>query len=134
MSETPDNLFAIKQLPPHCDSLAPDGSEIRLLGTVRGGSMVHCTLPVGRTSKAVKHQTVEEIWFFTAGQGQVWRKLADYEQITETHPGLSLTIPLGTSFQFRTIGDEPLTFIIATIPGWPGPQEALAVEGCWEEC
>jgi mannose-6-phosphate isomerase-like protein (cupin superfamily) len=133
MSETPDNLFAIKQLSQYYDSLAPDGSEIRLLGTVNGGGMAHCILPVGKTSKAVKHQTVEEIWFFTAGRGQVWRKLLDYEQVIDIYPGLSLTIPLGTSFQFRSIGNEPLTFIITTVPRWPGPQEAIAVENYWEE-
>jgi len=31
------------------DELAPDGSEIRLLPRLQGGSLSHCTLPVGLT-------------------------------------------------------------------------------------
>ncbi len=132
MSESVNDLFEVKQLPQQYDNLAPDGSEIRLLLAVKGGGIAHCTLPGGKISKAVKHQTIEEVWYFTSGRGQIWRKSGNYEQVIEVYPGLSLTIPLGTSFQFRTIGEEPLSFLIATIPRWPGPQEAQSVEGCWE--
>ena len=45
------------------DYLAPDGSEIRLLPTMKGGGLSHCTLPAGRTSSPVAHRQVEEIWF-----------------------------------------------------------------------
>ncbi len=52
------------------DVLAPDASEIRLLVSVRGGSAAHCTLPAGRTSLAVRHRTVEEVWYFLRGRGR----------------------------------------------------------------
>ena len=45
-------------------------------------------------------------------------------------PGTCLTIPLGTSFQFRSFGPEPLAAIGATMPPWPGDDEAVPVEGC----
>ena len=43
------------------DVLAPDGSQIRFLPQVKGGSMVHCTLPPGAVSLAVTHRTVDEL-------------------------------------------------------------------------
>ena len=63
--------FEHKQLGESYDYLAPDGSEIRLLPNVKGGGMCHCTLPPGKKSLAVKHKTVEEIWYFLSGQGEV---------------------------------------------------------------
>lgn len=126
------NLSAIRWLAPTHDTLAPDGSEIRLLGDVGGGSMVHCTLPASGVTQAVKHRTVEEIWYILSGRGQVWRKLGDEEAVVDIGSGASLTIQLGVAFQFRTIGDEPLTFVIATMPPWPGEDEAVPAPGLWE--
>ena len=65
------------------DVLAPDGSEIRLLHSLEGASVVHCALPVGAVSIPVRHRTVEEVWFFLAGQGQVWRKQGKREQVLD---------------------------------------------------
>jgi mannose-6-phosphate isomerase-like protein (cupin superfamily) len=114
------------------DLLAPDGSEIRQLGVVRGASVVHCSLPPGRTSLAIRHRTVEEIWFVLAGRGQVWRRLGGREEVVDVEPGVALTIPLGVEFQFRTVGPEPLRFVIATIPPWPGAEEAVRVKDYWQ--
>jgi mannose-6-phosphate isomerase-like protein (cupin superfamily) len=123
--------FETKQLPAQPDLLAPDTSEIRLLLQTAGGSLCHCTLPVGATSKAVQHKTVDEIWYFLSGQGQMWRKLDQKEEIVEVHAGTSLTIPVGTTFQFHNKGSEPLSFLCLTMPPWPGPDEALLVEGVY---
>ncbi len=114
------------------DALAPDGSEIRLLHELPGASVVHCTLPVGAVSIPVKHRSVEEIWYFLAGQGQVWRAQDGREEVLDARAGISLTIPLGTHFQFRNTGDVPLEFLIATTPPWPGEDEAVLLEaGRW---
>ncbi|MCZ6721456.1 MAG: cupin domain-containing protein [Alphaproteobacteria bacterium] len=110
---------------------APDGSEIRELLCAKGGSMVHCTLPVGGVSMAVAHRTVEELWFFLKGRGEVWRKVGDVEEVVEVGPSVSLDIPLGGHFQFRNTGPEPLEFIIATMPPWPGADEAVRVADHW---
>ena len=56
------------------DAIAPDGSEVRILASTSRGSMAEFTLPTGRISIAVAHHTVEEVWFFTQGQGLLWRK------------------------------------------------------------
>src|SRR5687768_12609037 len=130
MAETAPRLAA-KQLGDRYDVLAPDTSEIRLLTSVGRGSMAHGTLPPGGVSLAVAHRTVEELWYVTEGHGQVWRKLGDEESVIDVGPGTSLTIPTGTHFQFRTVGGEPLRFVMCTMPPWPGDQEAFRVPDHW---
>jgi mannose-6-phosphate isomerase-like protein (cupin superfamily) len=116
----------------HHDVLAPDGSAIRLLGEVRGASMVHCTLQPGQTSLAVRHRSVEEVWFCLDGQGELWRAdEAGAEEIVALEPGVGVTIPLGVRFQFRATGRQPLRLVIATTPPWPGADEAVATGGHW---
>jgi mannose-6-phosphate isomerase-like protein (cupin superfamily) len=110
---------------------APDGSEIRELVATEKGSMVHCTLPPGKTSLAVAHRTADEVWHFISGEGQVWRKNGDDEIVVDAEPGLSLSIQVGTHFQFRNTGEESLCFIITTIPPWSGDDEAYRVQDHW---
>ena len=45
---------------------------------------------------------------------------------------VSVTIPLGTHFQFRAVGVEPLMIVGVTMPPWPGDGEAVVVPGTWE--
>ena len=134
MNEEPASstaAFATAQLGPAYDVLAPDTSEIRVLvGTARG-SLAHGTLPPGRVSLAVVHRTVEEVWYVTEGQGQVWRKQGGHETVVDVEPGTALTIPTGTHFQFRATGSEQLRFIMCTMPPWPGEQEAERVPDHW---
>ena len=92
----------LKRLPAEPDATAPDGSAVRLLVALGGGSMAHFELPAGETSVAVRHRTVEELWYFVGGRGEMWRRAADgREAVDAVEPGVSLDIPLGTSFQFR---------------------------------
>jgi mannose-6-phosphate isomerase-like protein (cupin superfamily) len=113
------------------DAIAPDGSEVRILANTARGSMAEFLLPPGKISIAVAHHTVEEVWFFTQGQGQLWRKNNEAEEIIKIHPGLSISIPIGTHFQFRNDGTENLIAIGTTMPLWPGPDEAYVVNGAW---
>jgi mannose-6-phosphate isomerase-like protein (cupin superfamily) len=110
---------------------APDGSEVRILCATPRGSMISFSLLPGAVSKPVAHRTVEEIWYVAAGQGRLWRKLGDDEEIVDLAPGLSLTMPVGAHFQFRNDGDIPLQIDAVTMPPWPGAHEADAVEGHW---
>lgn len=125
--------FSTIHLPPNPDLLAPDGSEIRVLTTSTRGSMAHGTLPPGGVSLAIRHRTVEEMWFVTQGHGQVWRSLDGHAEIVDVTTGASLSIPIGAAFQFRnTSPTEPFAFIMCTMPPWPGPNEAEFVDGPWE--
>lgn len=128
MTVTP---FATKRLPAVRDVVAPDGSDVRVLLSLRGGSMAHFALAPGQTSRAVTHRTVEEIWFFLSGRGEMWRQQGEHEEIVSVEPGVCLTIPLGTRFQFRSLGEEPLTAVAVTMPPWPGEGEAVIVDGPW---
>ena len=124
--------FETKEIAGMPDAIAPDGSEVRVLcGLSRGGFAVF-SLPPNAVSKAVAHHTVEELWYIVSGIGRMWRKLGGQEEIVELRPGLSLSIPVGTHFQFRGDGSEPLRVLGATMPPWPGEGEAYAVEGRWE--
>ena len=114
------------------DVLAPDGSEIRELVRVDGASMVHCTLRPGHVSRAVRHRTVEEVWFCVSGSGELWRRSGDAEEVVQLSTDSAVTIPLGTDFQFRANGDRALELIITTMPPWPGADEAEPVAGHWE--
>jgi mannose-6-phosphate isomerase-like protein (cupin superfamily) len=114
------------------DAIAPDGSEVRLLCSSPRGSMAAFRLAPGAVSRAVAHRTVEEIWYFTAGHGRMWRGFGGRAEITEVAPGISITIPTGTQFQFRCDGGEPLEAIAVTMPPWPGADEAFVVPGRWE--
>lgn len=124
--------FETRRIAAAPDAIATDGSEVRLLGLLPGGSMAAFRLAPGTVSKAVVHRTVEEIWYFVAGRGRMWRRHEDTEEITEVAPGVSITIPIGTHFQFRCDGGEPLEAVGVTMPPWPGVDEALVVPGIWE--
>ena len=117
-------------LPAAPDAYAPDGSEVRLLAALKGGSFAHFTLPAGQVSAPVSHRTVEDIWYVVAGEGEIWRRLGEEESVTAVRPGVALTIPLGVHFQFRA-GREALSFVAVTMPPWPGPDEAFSVPGKW---
>lgn len=123
--------FATKRLPAKRDVVAPDGSDVRVLLALDGGSMAHFTLAPGQTSRAVAHRTVQEIWYVLAGAGEMWRRAGDREQIVALEPGVSLTIPRETAFQFRSRGTAQLTIVAVTMPPWPGDGEAYAVSGPW---
>jgi len=114
------------------DLLAPDGSEVRVLLSLAGGSMAHFRLAGGEVSRAVRHRTVEEIWYVLSGQGEMWRSADGHEQTVTLSPGTCLTIPVGSRFQFRSVGLEALAAVAITMPPWPGDGEAEIVAGKWE--
>lgn len=127
-----ENVFQYKTLSVQPEHIAPDSSEIRLLPSFKSGGLCHCLLPVGAISKAVKHKTINEIWYCVSGKGIIWQK-NEQGEVRQEHfsTGKSFTIPVGNCFQFKNDGDEPLNIIISTMPQWPGNDEAILVEGCW---
>ena len=123
--------FSTQLLPDSPDVRAPDGSNVRILQRLSSGSMAHFELPPGKTSIPVAHRTVEEIWYILSGEGQMWRKQNDLEEIVNLVPNTCITIPLGTRFQFKSTGEVPLTAVAITMPPWPNMEEAYEVEGKW---
>ena len=123
--------FSTKRLPVEHDKIAPDGADVRTLLGLGGGGMAHFELAPGQTAVAEAHHTVEEIWYFLSGRGEMWRKLGNQEEVVPVDPGVCLTIPVGTHFQFRSFGYEPLAALGVAMPPWPGEGEAYQVEGKW---
>jgi mannose-6-phosphate isomerase-like protein (cupin superfamily) len=125
-------VYEVVSLPAERTAIAPDGSEVRVLLSVpeRGG-LAHFTLGPGQTSVAIRHRTVAEIWYFLAGRGQMWLRTAGHDvgEVFDVSPGTCLAIPVGTEFQFRSLGYEALTAVGATMPPWPGSGEAIVVDG-----
>jgi len=99
------------------------------------GSFAHFQLEPGEVAKAVSHATVQEIWYIIGGAGQMWRRQEGHEPTTVSlRPGICLTIPLGTVFQFRADSPgEPLRVVAVTMPPWPAgsEEEARPEQGCW---
>ncbi len=131
MAATASKPYETKTLGAAVNAVAPDGTGVRLLLSLAGGSFAHFELPAGAVSHAVTHRTVEEIWFVVGGRGSIWRLQDGVESIDPLAPGTSLTIPLGTAFQFRAEAGPPLAFVAITMPPWPGMDEAEPVAGPW---
>jgi len=114
--------------------LAPDGSEVRVLVRGEQGSMAHFRLSPGQTSVAVRHRRVEELWFVVAGAGEMWTDDGTASGVVTLRAGLSLHLPSGMAFQFRTVGQVALEAVGVTMPPWPldGSDEAMVVTGPWE--
>ena len=124
-------MFETKSLPVDPTTVAPDGSDVRVLLGVTAGGMAHFELAAGEVSIAVRHRTVEEVWYIVSGHGEMWRRAESTEATVELVAGVCLTIPLGTEFQFRARGPEPLVAVGVTMPPWPGDNEAMRTTGPW---
>jgi mannose-6-phosphate isomerase-like protein (cupin superfamily) len=125
-------MFQTKALPADPDVIAPDGSAVRILVGGDRASMAHFELAPGQVAVAVRHRTIDELWYFVSGTGQMWRRLDDHAEVVDVGPGVSLSLPVGTAFQFRATGTEPLCAVGVAVPAWPGDGEAELIEGAWE--
>ncbi len=123
--------FATRWLAADDHVTAPDGSEVRILVGLARGGLAHFRLHPDAVSVAVHHRSVEEIWYVLAGRGQMWRRSEEDEEIVDLAPGVALTIPVGTHFQFRAFSPDALDVIGVTMPPWPGDGEAVRSQGPW---
>jgi mannose-6-phosphate isomerase-like protein (cupin superfamily) len=123
--------FSTQDLPVDHTVLAPDGSEVRVLLGLNSGGMAHFQLAAGQVARAVTHRSVDEIWYVVAGQGEMWRRQGEREEIVALQPGRCVTIPLGTHFQFRATPAQGVAAVAVTLPPWPGDGEAVEVTGPW---
>jgi len=120
-----------RPLPEFPDARSPAGAEIRYLLGSAAGNMIHATVPPAQVNRGTVHATVSEFWYVLSGRGEIWRRDQSEEEVTELVPGVSIDIPVGTSFQYRCTGPEALRFLCVTMPPWPGDAEATLVDGPW---
>jgi mannose-6-phosphate isomerase-like protein (cupin superfamily) len=139
-SDSLEEEMELVNLPRERDAIAPDGAEVRLLATGECGSMAHFELGSGETSVAIAHRTLEELWFFLSGEGEMWLRAghdAGSGSVLKLHADAALRIPARAHFQFRSFGSESLTAVGVTMPPWPGEGdlsgkgEVILVEGPW---
>ena len=116
------------------DAIAPDGSDVRFLAGLTCGGMASFSIGSGDVSIAVRHRTIEELWVFTHGRGEMWISpdgdLSQPAAVVQASD--SVRIPVGASFQFRPFAAEGLTAVGVTMPPWPGDGEAIRTVGPWE--
>ena len=84
-----------------------------------------------QVNRAAVHATVSELWHVLSGRGEIWRRDGTGEATTALAPGVSIDLPVGTVFQYRCTGTDPLEFLCISMPPWPGVQEATFLEGPW---
>jgi mannose-6-phosphate isomerase-like protein (cupin superfamily) len=120
-------------VPDSPDVIAPDGSTVHVLLSLESGGMARFSLAPRTTTVAVRHRTVEEIWYVVAGSGEMWRSATGEVGAAPVslEVGVCVTIPLGTHFQFRSASDGLVT-VAVTMPPWPGEGEAIRTTGPWE--
>ncbi len=97
-----------------------------LCGLSRGGLAVFSLAPLCRRESGDASHGRRNLVFHRRS----WTLLAQLggvEEITEIGPGVSISLPTGTRFQYRCDGDEPLVAVAVTMPPWPGADEAYPV-------
>lgn len=114
------------RLPDDMTVLAPDGSEVRVLARSSRGSMANFRLAEGQTSIAKQHRTIEELWYFIGGEGE----MCIGDDVCDVRAGISIMIPPQTRFQFRCLAGT-LEAVAVTMPPWPGEDEALDADPYW---
>ena len=88
-------------------------------------------LPAGQINRATVHASVSEFRHVLSGEGQIWRRDGTGEDTTVLSAGVSIDIPVGTAFQYRCTGADPLEFLCISMPRWPGEGEATVIDGPW---
>ena len=120
-----------RSMPSTPDARSPAGAEVRYLMGGATGDMIHSTVPPGQINRATVHATVSEFWHVLSGVGEIWRRDDTGEETTLLEAGVSIDIPVGTAFQYRCTGSDPLRFLCITMPPWRGDSEATIIDGPW---
>ena len=125
--------FETAALPDLPDAIAPDGAEVRLLCRVAGGSMAHFRLPPGGVLEG-GHAPERRGALVRDGRRRraVATRAGRRRRSLPLRPGVSVSIPVGTEFQFRAAAGSEVAVVGVTMPPWPGDDEAMPTSGPWE--
>ncbi len=99
--------------------ITKDGSEIRELlayrnSVVRNQSLAEARIAPGRSTQEHYHAKTEEIYFITAGQGQM-RIEGENRQV---RAGDAIAIPPGLKHKIWNTGEEILRFLCCCAPAY----------------
>jgi len=92
--------FATRRIAEAPDAIAPDGSEVRLLGSSRNGSMASFRLQRKPCREPSPIAPSRRSGTSLAEPGACGASSAIAEEIVEVAAGVSITIPTGAHFQF----------------------------------
>ncbi len=119
MSDAQRNLRKFADVPGYT---GPDGALVRELAGRSSGlashSLAHITHPAGTASRAHHHSTADEVYFVSAGHGQL---LID-ERIYEVGPGDVVQIHPGQKHKIWNDGPEALELIVTCAPAYAGDE------------
>src|SRR3989475_10809922 len=106
----------LSDMPPF---MTKDGSEIRELlsyrnSAIRNQSLAEARLPVGASTQEHYHARTEEIYFITAGRGQMRLE----GELAEVTGGDAIAIAPGKRHKLYNRGHEPLTLLCCCPPGY----------------
>lgn len=96
--EDPDDPGVLKKVIVKHEDVAP-GSKLMMINL--------CKVPVGKTHKAHSHKTMEEIFYFTEGEGEI--RIG--EEIETVGPGDRIIVPATLEHQIKNTGNTELKYI-----------------------
>ena len=99
-------------------------TEIKVMGNHNGKEATYAVSGVGAQSIPVRRDVLDEEYFVLSGNGAVWVKTNNKEQVVLIQQGSHVVIPKGASTQFKNFGDDKLVFLVVTSP----PYEELAAK------
>lgn len=83
--------------------------------------------------QASRHKTVQQIWYVTDGDGEMWLQDTKGQETTfALRRGISFAVPLGYAFQFRNTGARDLEIVIVNTTPWSGAGELIPVRNHWQ--
>jgi len=107
---------------PQPDMISPGGAMVYHLIHVPGGALSRVVVQPGMVSTGGRLEGIEDTFFILSGTGQIWRCESNgpvlREETVALRPGVTVTIPSGVAFQYRSHPEEPLVFLEIVAPGW----------------
>jgi mannose-6-phosphate isomerase-like protein (cupin superfamily) len=95
------------------------------------GNIIPATVSTGHVNRATIHATASEYWHVLSGRVETRRRDESGEEVAVLEPDVSIDIPVGTAFQYRRAGAEPLRLLCIEMPPWPGNSEPTLLDRPW---
>jgi mannose-6-phosphate isomerase-like protein (cupin superfamily) len=112
-------MIEIKNLHDAAPFTTKDGSEIRELlahrnSSIRNQSLAEARVPIGASTLEHYHVKAEEIYFITAGMGQIRIE----EELHPVMAGDAIAIPPGKRHKLWNTGNETLKLLCTCAPAY----------------
>lgn len=99
-------------------------TEIKVMGNHNGKEATYAINSAGAQSIPVRRDVLDKEYFVISGNGAIWIKTNNKEQVIPVQEGAHVVIPKGASTQFKNMGNDKLIFLVITSP----PYEELVAK------